>query len=99
MEEMESFQAKRLIKVFNGPFNSILIGKIISRFKRMSRVKTDPHSFLVMNSVDDFFDLIKRMADLCPLACCVLQEENDSVLHLFKGPVDPQGNCLNGLIF
>ena len=96
---MESFQTNGLIKGFERPFNSIFIGKVVSRFKRMRRIKTDSHSFMIRNPVDNSFDLIKGIANLCPLPCCVLQEENDSVFHLFKGSVDPLKNSLNGLIF
>src|SRR4030042_4593787 len=99
MKEMESFQAGRLIKVFKSPLDSIFVREIMACFKSVGCVEADSHSLVVMNSFDNFFDLVKGIADLCPLSCCILQKENDPILHLFKGLIDPLRKSLNGLIF
>ena len=99
MEEMESFQTDRSIEVFKGSLNPIFSREVISRFKRMSRVETNPHSFTVLNSFDDSLDLIKGIADLRPLPCGVLQKEKNRILYFLKGLINPLRNSFNGLIF
>src|SRR3989304_10334530 len=99
MKEMELFQADRMIEFFKGPLDSILIREIITCLKRMGSVEADPHSLMVMYPFDNFFDLIKGVSNFRPLSCCVLHEENDRILNLFKGLIDSSRDCLDCFIF
>ncbi len=64
----------------------------------MGCIEADSHSLLLMNSLDDLFNLLKGVADLCSLSSSIFQEEDDRILHPLKGLVNSIDNSFYGFI-